>query len=58
MEQAREKLIYKILIGVHDSNTGSWKTVEKCGGVLENVVTVDYDDEPIRRYWIDIPKDR
>lgn len=58
LEQAKKKLIYKVLIGVHDSNVGSWKTVEKCGGILENIVKVENDDEPIRRYWITIVKDR
>ena len=53
LELAQEKKIYKVLIGVHDSNIGSWKTVEKCGGVLENTVLVLNDEEPIRRYWID-----
>ena len=31
----------------------SWKTVEKCGGILENTVYIENDNEPIRRYWID-----
>ena len=53
LELAQEKKIYKVLIGVHDGNIGSWKTVEKCGGVLENTVLVSNDEEPIRRYWID-----
>ena len=53
LELAQEKKIYKVLIGVHDGNIGSWKTVEKCGGVLENTVLVLNDEEPIRRYWID-----
>lgn len=58
LEQAKNKMIYRVLIGVHDNNIGSWKTVEKCDGILENVVKVEYDDEPICRYWIDIQKDR
>ena len=32
----------------------SWKTVEKCDGVLENTVHVAGDDEAIRRYWIEL----
>lgn len=56
LELAQEKKIYKVLIGVHDSNIGSWKTVEKCGGVLENTVFISNDEEPIRRYWIDMQK--
>lgn len=57
LEQAKKKGIYKVLVGVHDGNIGSWKTVEKCGGVMENVIHIENDDEPIRRYWIDIERD-
>ena len=56
LEEAKAKKIYKVLLGVHESNLASWKTVEKCGGILENTVTFDGDEEPIRRYWIDIIK--
>jgi len=44
----------KVLLGVYEGNVGSWKTIEKCGGVLENTVCVEGEDEPIRRYWINI----
>ena len=54
LEQAREKKIMKVLIGVHEGNTASWKTVEHCGGILENTVRVEEDEEPIRRYWVDL----
>ena len=54
LEQAKARHINRVLIGVHERNVGSWKTVEKCGGVLENTVSVEGDDEPIRRYWIKI----
>ena len=54
LEQAKEKKIRKVLIGVYEGNVGAWRTVEKCGGVLENTVHVENADEPIRRYWIDI----
>lgn len=56
LEQAKEKNIYRVLIGVHEKNIGSWKTVEKCGGILENTVHVEDNKGPIRRYWIDILK--
>ena len=32
-------------------------TVEKCGGVLENIVHIENDDELIRRYWIDVGRE-
>lgn len=54
LEQAKDKHIYKVLIGVHEGNVGSWKTVEKCGGIFENKVSVEGDEEPIRRYWIEL----
>lgn len=54
LEQAREKKIDKVLIGVHEGNIPSRKTVEHCGGILENTVRVDTDEEPIRRYWINL----
>lgn len=42
----------KILITCADDNTGSWKLIEKFGGVLENTIYDEVDDENIRRYWI------
>jgi 4-oxalocrotonate tautomerase family enzyme len=54
LEQAKAKHIYKVLIGVHEGNVGSRKTVEKCGGIFENTVFVEGDKEPIRRYWIKV----
>lgn len=53
LEEAKAKKIYRVSIGVYESNIASRKTVEKCGGVLENTVIADDDGEPIRRYWID-----
>ena len=57
LEQAKQYRIYKVLIGVHEGNIGSWKVVEKCGGILENTVHIPNDGEAIRRYWISIGKD-
>ena len=41
------------LIGAYTSNIGSCKVIEKCNGILENVV-IDPNDtkETINRYWI------
>lgn len=54
LQEAEAKKRRKVLLGVYEGNVGSWKTIEKCGGVLENTVCVEGDDEPIRRYWINI----
>lgn len=56
LEQAKSKHIYKVLFAAYESNIGSWKTIEKCGGVLENIVFEEGDVKPIRRYWIDLLK--
>jgi len=54
LEKAEARSIYKVLIAAYDSNIGSWRTAEKCGGVLENIVFEEGDDKPIRRYWINV----
>lgn len=53
LQEARNRKIYKVLIGVHKSNIGSRKVVEKCNGILENIVTdSECPNEQICRYWI------
>lgn len=54
LAEAKDKKIQRVLLGCHSSNIGSAKVIEKCGGILENIVP-DHDDknETIRRYWID-----
>jgi len=50
---AHEKLgIPRILVTCDDDNIGSIRTIEKNGGVLENIVTGPDLDKPTRRYWI------
>ena len=53
LEEAKKRGIYKVLIGVRDSNTGSIKVIENCGGKLENIVNIIGEEEKVRRYWID-----
>jgi len=43
--------IEKVLVTCDDKNTTSSRVIEKCGGVLENIVELD-DGERLRRYWI------
>ena len=53
LQEAKNRKIYKVLIGVHKSNIGSRRVVEKCNGILENVVTdSECPNEQICRYWI------
>ena len=51
---AREKLgIGRILVTCDDDNIGSIRTIEKNGGILENVLSAPDLDKPKRRYWIE-----
>lgn len=54
LEQAKTRNICKVLLAAYENNIGSWKTIEKCGGVLENIVFEEGDDREIRRYWINL----
>ena len=52
---ARDKLgIGRILVTCDDDNIGSVRTIEKNGGVLENIVSGPDLQKPKRRYWIEI----
>jgi predicted acetyltransferase len=61
-EILRQTLIYckeilkleKVLITCSDDNTGSYKAIEKNGGVLENKHISDDGTEISRRYWIEL----
>jgi predicted acetyltransferase len=53
LQIARENLgIGRVLVTCDDDNIGSIKTIEKCGGILENVVSGPDLPKPKRRYWI------
>lgn len=46
----------KVLITASDDNPASYKTIEACGGVLENTITDSGD--LVRRYWITHDNDK
>jgi predicted acetyltransferase len=51
---ARERLgIRQALLTCDDDNLGSIRTIEKCGGTLENVIMGPDLRKPKRRYWIE-----
>jgi len=53
VELARFRLgISRILITCDDDNIGSIRTIEKNGGVLENIISGPDLSKPKRRYWI------
>jgi len=54
LQFAHDKLrLDHVLVTCDDDNIGSIKTIEKNGGVLEDVVSGPDLDKPKRRYWID-----
>lgn len=54
LQIAREKHgIARVLVTCDDDNIGSIKTIERSGGVLENVIEGPDLPKPKRRYWID-----
>ena len=55
LQIAGDKLgIRRILVTCDDDNIGSVRTIEKNGGVLENIVSGPDLQKPKRRYWIEI----
>jgi predicted acetyltransferase len=44
----------RILVTCADDNIPSWKIIENIGGVLENKVWDNVDEEMIRRYWVSL----
>ena len=49
---ARAEGVGRVLVVCDDHNTWSAKVIERCGGLLESVVTPDDNRPPLRRYWI------
>lgn len=54
LQIAHQKLeIQRVLVTCDDDNIGSIRTIEKNGGMLENVITGTDLEKPKRRYWIE-----
>lgn len=51
---ARSLGVDRALLTCDDDNVGSVRTIERCGGVLENIVD-DGSGVAKRRYWLDMP---
>lgn len=52
LEKYRKMNIFRVMISADADNWASRKTIEHCGGLMENVVQID--GKPICRYWIDL----
>lgn len=56
--KAQELGMEKLLIAAKEDNVGSWKAIEKNGGVLENIITQPWEHtgQKYKRYWIEVLK--
>ena len=54
LEVARALGLDRVLLCADADNPASWKTIEKCGGVLETEFYSTYFKTLVRRYWIDL----
>ncbi len=57
LERARAIGLTRVLLTCADTNIGSRKVIEANGGQLENILQVDADKPPVRRYWITLNSD-
>ncbi len=55
LQLVRDLGVQRVLVTCNDSNVVSSKVIEKCGGVLENIIDAD-DGERVRRYWFAAPE--
>lgn len=55
LAEARAMGIERALLTCFDTNIGSWRVMEKNGGVHQDTIETVFDGEPrlTRRYWID-----
>lgn len=54
LDYAHNRLgLARVLVTCHDDNVASIRTIEKNGGVLEDVVNGQEPGRPLRRYWFD-----
>ena len=51
LERAREVGITSALVVCNDDNAGSAATIERCGGVLDRIVTGE-QGQALRHYWV------
>ncbi len=49
---ARAAGVDPVLLYCSDTNVGSFTAIERCGGVLDEVIAGGHGETPRRRYWI------
>ena len=54
LDELRRRDVPRALVTCDESNEGSRRTIEKCGGLFESLHRSDDGSEPKRRYWIEL----
>jgi len=54
LDRCREQGIYRVLITYDPENAALYRTIEACGGIMENELPYPGTDELVRRYWIEL----
>lgn len=54
LEHARELGFGQVMLYADTDNPASWRTIERCGGVLEEECYSSYHGCLVRRYWIKV----
>ncbi|GAB4336455.1 MAG: GNAT family N-acetyltransferase [Phototrophicales bacterium] len=52
--EAQKRGMKRVMLTCDDDNIGSQKVIQKNGGVLQDVVKLDFRDRPTMRWWIDL----
>ena len=52
LQKAAEMGIVRVLMTCDCDNLASVRVIEKCGGVLENIIVSDFTKKLVNRYWI------
>ena len=52
LDRCRELGMKRVLVSCDEDNPGSRRTIEKNGGILENIV--DFESERVMRFWISL----
>ncbi len=52
LQVAKELKITKVLLFADDENPSSWRTIKRCGGILERTFWSEFYNCQVRRYWI------
>lgn len=54
LEEAKKAGLVRVMVSCDKSNLGSEKTILANGGVFQCEVNVEGEDEPIKRFWIEL----